>query len=226
MRRLARHLFTTGAALSLTLAIAVGVFWFRAHSRVDSGRASYVRTPQPHDWHLLLLDVYSFSGTLRFELERRDYRPGYFRGRGDWIDVLRRNFRVGFGWEREPRWMTWQRPLVPPAGFAARYYVDADQPEYSARRWVLGVPHWFVLSLLLLAPAAWIDRFRKRRRAARLGLCRSCGYDLRASPDRCPECGTAGPAHARVSPGLAAEGGPHPSLLRPRCRVDAEHVHP
>jgi hypothetical protein len=39
------------------------------------------------------------------------------------------------------------------------------------------------MSLLLIAL-----RYRKRRTP---GICRKCGYDLRATPVRCPECGTA-----------------------------------
>ena len=47
---------------------------------------------------------------------------------------------------------------------------------------------WPVALVTSLVPIAWL-RWR-RRRLRDLGLCPACGYDLRATPDRCPECGT------------------------------------
>jgi hypothetical protein len=56
-------------------------------------------------------------------------------------------------------------------------------------------PYWFAALLTGWVPAArGLVALRSRRRRARRsarGLCLACGYDLRASPGRCPECGHA-----------------------------------
>jgi hypothetical protein len=77
----------------------------------------------------------------------------------------------GFGWERQ----------------ASR------SPGREEGLYGLVLPVWLVVPCVSVpmwprAARAW--RGYRRRRAARLaGLCRACGYDLRATPGRCPECG-------------------------------------
>ena len=74
------------------------------------------------------------------------------------------------------------RRVVPILFYATMLIADS----YLSLRFPHGA-FWAIValtSLVLIAMAIEILRPRRRR-----GLCRACGYDLRATPDRCPECG-------------------------------------
>ncbi len=53
------------------------------------------------------------------------------------------------------------------------------------------IPYYWLVALLITWPLTrWtVSTFRRRRKRA--GRCAMCGYDLRATPTRCPECGAA-----------------------------------
>jgi hypothetical protein len=61
--------------------------------------------------------------------------------------------------------------------------------------WVMYYLPWWLPAIGLAIPSAlyatlMVRRRRQASKCVRAGRCVACGYDLRASPDRCPECGT------------------------------------
>ena len=123
------------------------------------------------------------------------------------LGVLSGGARLGveFGWADVPRpprpWTWWHDVRID--GFSPTYEPDATVLGLGWRsvrvyRPVLGgtvtssllvVPYWLVCFLGGVLPV-WrgVARLRTRRRRT-AGLCPSCGYDLRETPERCPECG-------------------------------------
>ena len=83
-----------------------------------------------------------------------------------------------------------------------RYVGGLEGPEVSAGHISISLPYWplAIASLLPMLPP--LLRWRRRLQRIRTGRCGECGYDVRESPDRCPECGT--PVIAPVPPPAAA----------------------
>jgi hypothetical protein len=79
----------------------------------------------------------------------------------------------------------WER--VQPSPYAAAI----GYPNGTIKNWCFDLQDWFLIVLFALA-ATWIRRTIRGEQTPP-GRCSTCGYDLRATPDRCPECGTVYP---------------------------------
>jgi hypothetical protein len=181
-----RHLFNLAAAVSLVLCVAAAVVWVRSRRTFDDLCRAESRT---------CINVVSVSGQLHLQFAFAD--GALWSHVRQWDALPRTSVRYSSG----P--YTWQV-----AGFATGYRAPHPFGSVSAWEHVVVLPYWALLALFGALPGAWLRRLRgeRVRRARREhGRCERCGYDLRASPQRCPECGT--PA-ARIKPqpaeGLAA----------------------
>jgi len=175
-----RHVFNLLAVVSVLLWLVTVVLWVRScvvHER-------FIWSVAPNQWGLVNCD-----GVLKLmEMEKTtDYQEGYRQLKGNEVgrwetdgDVTDTSVQVfGLGWMAG-------RFLFLGSDFG----MNPPDDKYQA----FTVPMWcpttlFAAPPLILCFTALRKRMEQWRRMT-LGLCSVCGYDLRATPDRCPECGT------------------------------------
>jgi hypothetical protein len=77
-------------------------------------------------------------------------------------------------------------------------YTSPGEEDFAYREhWAVVIPHWFVFLLMLFPTIRLIPRFARRARWHARGYCLKCGYDLRATPGQCPECGPSKPGKSQ-----------------------------
>jgi hypothetical protein len=183
--RFKRLLCNAATGTSLTLAALIAILWIRGHFRQDQ---FYYPTDRRagNRWIARCWSVCGGPGIVEFELVQLNSDHWSWPDDGD-LNGLR-NHHVLVRSEPdllEPihghsHWRT--------LGFAWNRFHSA-QGSRIQDNWTIDVPYWFVLLLPLIAPAVRARLHLKDRRRASAGRCHACGYDLRATPERCPECG-------------------------------------
>ena len=82
-------------------------------------------------------------------------------------------------------------------GFGWGGFSNPDTPDHDQPRnygWTLLVPHWALLLVFIPTAALMLRGWYRRHWTLIAGHCPRCAYDRRATPERCPECGTTEPA--------------------------------
>jgi hypothetical protein len=173
MRRLLRILLNVATVLSLVLCVATMAAWVRSYRAYDG--------------------VYWSRANPRMQLWIETYRGGLDAGVAKALSPLNVLLPPGAGWHQStPR--SYVKGHGPQDTFFNRFgfSLGSFQVNATAVR-DLTCPFWFIILLTAILRGARLAGWRRRRARRlrmRLGLCRHCGYDCRATPDRCPECGT------------------------------------
>ena len=206
MKRIGRYILNGLTVLSLLLCVATVVLWVRS-PRIEA--VEFTSRTATH-WQ-----VYSSDGVGVMRICRWPELPGVrFRsylssegGNNEPHSVPVFNFSSFHGAKvtmREAggfRWFRGQLCVVisnagvliriPPAPPGPIRPEDLSPPLYF---WQVCAPYWaLVLSLGLLPLMIVYGQVKDavvRGSRVRRSRCATCAYDLRATPDRCPECGT------------------------------------
>ncbi|HEY2584224.1 MAG TPA: hypothetical protein VGI81_00510 [Tepidisphaeraceae bacterium] len=179
-----RRLFAVASVVSLLATVAVAVLWVRSYrvadffgrwTADDRTRIIVVVAEGRVQWSAATLDTPGRNADRRWHHYTNIYPVDWSTGPSPGMS---RHFdRVGVIFESG-------RDRILP---------NERGTDANASSWVL--PLWLAFPLTLpVAAAGAIAMARSRQRVARRGLCPTCGYDLRASTDRCPERGTPIPA--------------------------------
>ena len=196
-----RRLLNFVTVTSLLLCVAVGVLWVRSGPVDEGADLVFSRWPAADEATISIVYAASYSGTVSLRLNHSQYGPAYFRTvSAEEARRMRQSYPPGHvrGQVVGRSRFTWPA-AGPMPGFRGEHFVSNLNPGHRCDEWVVAAPAWLPMAVLAVMPALWAYRFVKARRGARLGLCSNCGYDLRASPDRCPECGRPPPPVFRRS---------------------------
>jgi hypothetical protein len=178
------RLFTLLSALSLLLCAGMGVLWVRSYRASDCLWTCGPRPNWPGQFTVLLT---SGEGMVMFDYSWELDPPDEF-------GLFSRQIRQPWTYERHPAKDIFKyRPG--PAGY--RRWHDLPLKGEVGRLFdsherggsLVFVPVWVPLLLTAGLPIPWLAVTFRRSRRLPWSLCANCGYDLRATPDRCPECG-------------------------------------